>query len=69
MAYSIVTPEIDPHDKDAIELIDQIAVNYGKYSGPELSAMTHAPGAAWSLGPDNGSTITPDEMMNNIHPQ
>lgn len=65
----IVTPEIDPHDKDAIELIDQIAVNYGKYSGPELSAMTHAPGAAWSLGPDNGSTITPDEMMNNIHPQ
>ena len=31
--------------------------------------MTHAPGAAWSLGPDNGSTITPDEMMNNIHPQ
>lgn len=65
----IVTPEINANDLDAIDLIDQIATNYGKYSGPELSALTHAPGAAWSLGPDDGSTITLEQMMNNIHPQ
>lgn len=64
----IVTPEINENDLEAIELIDKIAANYGKYSGPELSSLTHAAGAAWSLGPDNGSIISLDEMKNNIHP-
>lgn len=65
----IVTPGIDPNDLDAIELINQIAENYGKYSGTELSELTHAPGAAWSLGSDDGSIITLEQMMNHIHPQ
>lgn len=64
----IVTPEIDPNDLEARLLIDKIAENYGKYSGTELSELSHAPGAAWSLGPDDGSTITLEQMMNNIHP-
>ncbi|MFO6427901.1 type II toxin-antitoxin system antitoxin SocA domain-containing protein [Escherichia coli] len=61
----IVTPEIDPHDKDAIELIDQIAVNYEVFRAGAFSNDT----CTWcgmATGPDNGSTITPDEMMNNI---
>lgn len=65
----IVTPEINPHDAVAIHLIDQIATNYGKYSGPELSSLTHADGTAWSKGPDNGSIISLEDMKNFIHPQ
>ena len=65
----IVTPEINSNDLEARLLIDKIAENYGKYSGTELSELSHAPGAAWSLGPDDGSTITLEQMMNNIHPQ
>ncbi|MBZ7623492.1 DUF4065 domain-containing protein [Klebsiella michiganensis] len=65
----IVTPEINCADEAAIQLIDQIANAYGKYSGSELSAMTHAPGSAWTLGPDDGSIITLEQMKNNIHPQ
>lgn len=65
----IVTPEINNADLSALQLIDQISSAYGKYSGSELSAMTHAPGAAWSMGPDNGSVISLEQMQNYIHPQ
>lgn len=62
-----VTPEIDPSDTDAIALIDRISDVYGPYSGTQLSAMTHAPGTAWSLKGPDGSIITIDEMANHIH--
>lgn len=65
----IVTSEIDKNDLDTIDLIDKISATYGRYSGSELSAMTHAEGSAWSLGSDDGSIITLDEMKNHIHPQ
>lgn len=65
----MVTPEINLSDVSTIELVDQISEAYGKYSGQKLSAMTHAAGAAWSLGPDDGSIITLQQMKDNIHPQ
>lgn len=65
----VITPEINHNDTSAVHLIDQISKTYGKYTGSELSAMTHAPGAAWSMGTDDGSVITLQEMQANIHPQ
>ncbi|QFS59785.1 MULTISPECIES: Panacea domain-containing protein [Pantoea] len=64
----LITPEVDPNDKTAVELIDRITEVYGKFSGTQLSAMTHAQGTAWSLHGGDGSIITFDEMANNIHP-
>lgn len=64
----LITPEVDPSDKAAIELIDRIAEVYGKFSGTQLSAMTHAPGTAWSIHGGDGSIISFEEMANNIHP-
>ncbi|ORM64547.1 hypothetical protein PRCB_16615 [Pantoea rodasii] len=64
----LITPEVDPNDKTATELIDRITEVYGKFSGTQLSAMTHAPGTAWSLRGGDGSIINFDEMANYIHP-
>ncbi|MCT4708810.1 DUF4065 domain-containing protein [Enterobacteriaceae bacterium H11S18] len=64
----LITPDVDPNDKMAIDLIDRIAEVYGKYSGTQLSAMTHAEGTAWSLRGGDGSIIALEEMANNIHP-
>lgn len=64
----LITPEVDPNDKMAIELIDRITEVYGKFSGTQLSAMTHAEGTAWSVRGGDGSIITFEEMADKIHP-
>lgn len=69
---NLVTPEVSPDDKVANDMIDKIVEVYGKYSGNQLSAMTHAKGTAWSLSPSgkegDGSIIDLVTMANNIHP-
>ena len=38
---------IADYDSDEEDLIDQVWDKYGHLSGPQLSAMTHAPGTPW----------------------
>lgn len=65
----LITPEVDPNDTAANQLIDRITEVYGKFSGTQLSAMTHAEGVAWSLRGADGSIISYEDMANHIHPQ
>lgn len=64
----LITPEVDPNDTAANQLIDRITEVYGNFSGTQLSAMTHVDGTAWSLRGADGSIISYDEMANHIHP-
>ena len=42
----VKTENFDEYEKD---LIEQVWRRYGNLSGPQLSAMTHAPGTPWSI--------------------
>jgi len=44
----IVTPRIALDDKRTTALLDKIWEVYGKYSGVQLSNLTHEAGSAWS---------------------
>lgn len=41
---------VDPNDYHIINFLDEIIDTYGKFSGTELSWMTHQPETAWSKG-------------------
>lgn len=57
-------PVIDGPDKaDVLSFIDEILAVYGDYTGPQLSSMTHQPGTAWSLNPNN-LYIDPIDLIN-----
>ncbi|QCA04854.1 Panacea domain-containing protein [Pantoea vagans] len=69
---SLITPEVGADDKVANAMIDKIVEVYGRYTGNQLSAMTHAKGTAWSMSPSgvegDGSVIDLKTMAANIHP-
>jgi uncharacterized phage-associated protein len=66
--YVIVTPTIPENDEYAHRLIDRIIKKYGRFSGTQLSNLSHEPGTAWALKGADGSAITWEEMSENIHP-
>ena len=43
------TPNILPEDKDSNSLLLKVWEIYGKYSGPQLSNITHLPNTPWDL--------------------
>lgn len=57
-------PEIPDHDENIWELIDAVIHRYGRYTGAELSEMTHTPGSAWALRGGDRSVIVNDEIRN-----
>ncbi|ECG5642402.1 DUF4065 domain-containing protein [Salmonella enterica subsp. enterica serovar Poona] len=62
-----ITPTIQKDDEEARALINKIIEVYGKFSGTELSNLTHAPGTAWSMGKPDGGPITHEDMAKHIH--
>lgn len=50
-------PIVNKDDVDAWGVIDEIIRVYGKFSGVELSVMTHRQGSAWALK-EEGTVIT-----------
>lgn len=62
-----ITPTIQEDDMQAKLLIDKISEVYGKFSGTELSNLTHGPKTAWSKGEADGGPISYDDMAENIH--
>lgn len=65
--FTALTPSIQPDDAIACAMVDKIIEVYGKFSGTQLSNMTHAEKAAWSRGEPDGGPISFDDMANYIH--
>ena len=64
-----VTPRIPESDTYAQRLIDRIINKYGKWSGTQLSNLSHEEGTAWALRGADGSAIDWKEMAEFIHPK
>ena len=45
----LISIESGDYDANEEEFIDQIWTIYGRYTGPQLSALTHAPGTPWHV--------------------
>ena len=44
-------------------LIDQVFQGYGRYSGIQLSGLTHQPGTPWAIAWQHGMNIIPNELI------
>lgn len=62
-----LTPDIQPDDEQAHSLINKIIEVYGKYSGTQLSNLTHGQNSAWSKGETDGGPISFKDMAEFIH--
>lgn len=67
LAYPLVS------DKNIVPFLDKIWDVYGKYTGLELSAITHQPGSPWDQvwnkegGKDNLGVIIPNDVIANYY--
>lgn len=65
----IECPTIPDDDARAHALIQRIIEVYGRFSGAQLSELTHRPGTAWSeTGPADGGVIGNDALKHHIRP-
>jgi uncharacterized phage-associated protein len=53
-----------PLDEHTTKFLDQIWKAYGRYSGVDLSMMTHEPGYAWSVTRRESATPWNDAVIN-----
>jgi uncharacterized phage-associated protein len=68
--FSLVTPEIPVSDLATWQFIDKITEVYGRFTGPQLSNMTHQPGTAWfETGKGDGGVLSNDELHKFIQPK
>ena len=60
-----------PHsDQGTWQLIDKIIEVYGKFTGPQLSNMTHQQGGAWfETGKGDGGVLSNDDLFKYIQPK
>jgi len=63
----IVTPRIALHDKQTIALLDKIWEVYGRYTGVQLSNLTHETGSPWAQIRNENKVLRsvgiPDEVI------
>ncbi|MEJ8673441.1 Panacea domain-containing protein [Chromobacterium amazonense] len=60
------SPIIPDEDFSSWHIVDAIINAYGHFSGPQLSAITHQPGTAWSSQGPDGSVITNEELRQSL---
>ena len=57
----------DPHeadlDNDQEEMIDQVFEGYGRYTGIQLSELTHKEGSPWHTAWQGGMEIIPNDLL------
>lgn len=56
-------PIVGATDRETWALIDRIIEVYGRYTGAELSSMTHAPNSAWSQSGEVDGGPIPNDLM------
>lgn len=54
-------------DEASLDIITQVSEKYGKFSGMELSAMTHARGAPWERAWHGSKTVIPNHTIQSYH--
>ena len=52
--FEVVEPMLETSETPVFKLLDRIWEVYGKYSGIELSNMTHASGSPWDIARQDG---------------
>lgn len=62
-SYARKRPIIADEDVQGWAIVDAIVSSYGKFSGPQLSSITHQPGTPWSIGGGDGTPITNDQLL------
>lgn len=65
-SYVKKRPIVPDEDVSTWQLVDAIINTYGGFNGPQLSALTHLPGTAWSINGSDGSVITNDELRDSM---
>lgn len=66
-----IKPAVPEEDRTTLDLLDRIWKTYGRFSGTQLSAMTHQPGSPWAItrqkalaeGQQTGNDIPNHEIM------
>lgn len=61
LSFSFLPPKVDDGDAHTIDLANKVWEIYGKYTGPQLSNLTHMPGTPW----DKVYKDTPRSTINN----
>lgn len=59
--FKLVTPRVETDDVNAVALLGRIWKVYGRFSGTQLSGMTHAPGTPWAI------VWNENKDMRNVH--
>jgi uncharacterized phage-associated protein len=68
--FTLVAPEVPHSDQGTWQLIDKIIEVYGKFTGPQLSNMTHQQGGAWfETGKGDGGVLSNDDLFKYIQPK
>ena len=62
----IVTPEVNKDDAGICALLDRIWEIYRKFSGPQLSSLTHAEGTPWYETYREGETLRNTHISNKV---
>lgn len=48
-------------------VMQQVCEGYGKYTGIQLSALTHRPGTPWEVARRRGGTVIPDDVIEDFY--
>ena len=62
--FSIETPEVT--DDTTKRLLDKVWEHYGKYSGAQLSRLTHKPGSPWDIASREANGIRNFHISNDL---
>lgn len=67
-----VTPRVDKSDKKVRKLLDRVWEVHGRFTGGQLSRMTHKDGSPWAEtrkteGGDRKNSHIPDELIMNYY--
>lgn len=60
-------PEIGSHEKNLREFLGRVWEGYNKYTGLQLTYITHRPGTPWSDAKNLGMPQIPSEIIRNYY--
>ncbi|PCK03620.1 MAG: hypothetical protein COA42_20455 [Alteromonadaceae bacterium] len=67
LSFSFTPPKINENDSATYKLANKIWATYGKYSGPQLSNLTHMPDTPWDKAYIGGGQAVIDNSLIREH--